>query len=193
MNFKKVMAGVMASSMVAAMSVAAFAADGDCSYIDGKTPSYTYTVQGDVSTITADIVYAEDQGETFNFNDWCGNGVIVTLADGTKNYYQWGGKSVTWGWDADGDEEDDSVDGVNGTTWLGTVEGGKASLSIPVAQGATVDFLTLGWDTYDGVQYTVTISGDAAASTGDVAPVAYLAAVAALAGVALVASKKARA
>lgn len=193
MNFKKVMAGVMAGSMVAAMSVAAFAADGDCSYIDGKTASYTYTVQGDVSTITADIVYAEDQGDTFNFNDWCGNGVIVTLADGTKTYYQWGGKSVTWGWDIDDDKIEESENGINGTTWLGTVEDRKASLSIPVAQGATVEFLTLGWDSYDGVQYTVTISGDEAASTGDVAPVAYLAAIVAVAGVAMVASKKARA
>jgi hypothetical protein len=193
MNFKKVLAGVAAGSMVAAMSVTAFAED--CSYIDGKTSSYTYTVQGDVSTITADIVYAPDQEDgSFNFNDWCGNGVIVTLADGTKTYYQWGGAQVTWGWDADGDEVDDSLDGVKGSTWLGTVTDGKATLSIPVAQGATVDFLTLGWDSYAGVQYSVTVSeGNASQDDGDVAPVAYLAAVVALAGVAMVASKKARA
>ncbi len=193
MNFKKVLAGALTGTMVVAMGVTALAED--CSYIDGTTASYTYTVQGDVSTITANITYADsvDDGATFGFNDWCGNGVKVTLSDGTVTYYQWGGASVTWGWDADDDDEEDSVDGVNGTTWLGTVVDGVAALSIPVDQGAVVEFYTLGWDTYDGVQYSVEITGDEAAETGDTLPVAYLAAVVALAGVALAASKKARA
>lgn len=140
----------------------------ECAYTDGKTPSYSYTVQNNVSTITADIVYAPDQEDgSFGFNDWCGNGVIVNHADGSKSYYQWGGAQVSWGWDADGDEVDDSVDGVNGETWLGTVVDRQATLTIPVEQGATVDFLCLGWDSYAGTQYTVAISGDVAGSEED--------------------------
>lgn len=198
MNFKKVLAGALTGTMVVAMGVTAFAED--CSYIDGTTPSYTYTVQNDVSSITASIVYADsvDDGETFGFNAWCANGVRVTLSDGTVNLYQWGGSSVTWGWDVDGDKVADTEEGVDTATWLGTIaDDGTGTLVIPVDQGATVEFVTLGWDTYDGVQFSVTISGDEASddasSDGDVAPVAYLAAAVALAGVALVASKKARA
>ena len=84
---------------------------------------------------------------------------ISAFAEDTKTYYQWGGAQVSWGWDIDGDKNDESKDGVNGSTWLGTVTDGKLTLDIPVAKGATVDFYTLGWDSYDGVQYTVTIDG----------------------------------
>lgn len=134
----------------------------DCKYTDGKTPSALFEVTGDVTSITADVVYAEDQGDAFNFNDWCGNGVIVTKADGTKTYYQWGGAQVTWGWDIDDDKNEESVNGVNGTTWLGTVVDRQVSMSIPVEKGDTVGFYTLGWDSYDGVQYTVSVSSDVA-------------------------------
>ena len=144
------------------------AGDGTCGYIDGKTASYTYTVEGDVDTLKATVSIVEAGTDGFEgFNDWCGEGVIVTFADGTKAYYQWGGAQVTWGWDADGDQVDDSKDGVKGKTWLGTVNNNAVELSIPVAQGATVEFVTLSWDSYAGTQYTVVVEEVAAEADAD--------------------------
>ncbi len=210
MKTRNILAAVAAAAVaVSTMAVNVFAAE-ECAYTDGTIPSASYEVVGDVSQITANIVYSDpvDDGNTFGFNDWCGNGVIVTLPDGTKNYYQWGGAQVTWGWDATGDKEDDSVGGINGNTWLGEVVDNQATLRIPVEKGATVDFLCLGWDSYAGTQYTVDIDAaqavvaEAAAeapaaeatttdapATGN-APIAGMAAVMALAGAAAIASKK---
>ena len=53
---------------------------------------------------------------------------------------------------------DDSIDGVNGKTWVGTVGADGGQLSIPVVKGAVVDFYCLSWDSYNGVQYTLTIN-----------------------------------
>lgn len=202
-KFKKLVAAVVAGTMVmAAMAVSAFAADGDCAYTDGKSPSYTYEVKGDVTEITANVnILIPLEGDGTAWNDWCGEGVKVTNPDGTVAYYQWGGKEVSWSADFDGDKEDDSKDGVNGDTWLGTVADGKAELKIPVGgAGTKVDFYVFSWDGDDTkpVQYNVAISGDAADAPADDTPsgdsaattAVILAAIAALAVVATVSVKK---
>lgn len=144
-------------------------ASATCAYIDGKTASLTYTVTGDVDTIKVDAKWLDNADVALN--DWCGEGVIVTMPDGTKTVYQWGGAQVSWGWDADGDKKDDSVDGVKGKTWLGTAADNAASFEVPVAQGAVVEFITLSYDGAPGVdQFTLTISGDKAAAETPDAP-----------------------
>ena len=196
-KFKKFLAAVVAGVMVVStMAVSALAADGDCAYIDAKTPSYSYTVQGDVTSITATAtILMPLEGDTA-WNDWCGEGVKVTAPDGTATYYQWGGAQVTWDVDFDGDENNDCVGGVDGENWLGTTVDGKATLTIPVAgAGTVVDFYVMSWDSYADTQYNIAISGDV--TSGDVtsgdatsATAFIIAAVAALAVVATVATKK---
>ncbi len=140
-----------------------------CAYIDGQTPSYSYTVKGDVNVITADITFSPADGDAFSLNDWCGYGVVVNHVDGSKSYYQYGGAQVSWGWDADGDQNEDSY-GVNGGTWLGNADAEtlKATLGIPAEKGAVVDFIVTSWDSYAGNQFTVDITegGEATVSGG---------------------------
>lgn len=194
MKIKKIAAAVLAGTMAfAAMAVSAFAADGDCAYIDAQSPSYTYEVTDDVTSVKADVtILMPLEGDTA-WNDWCGQGVKVTNADGSVEYYQWGGASVTWGADFNGDKEEDCAGGVDGDHWLGTVADGKVTLDIPVAgAGSKIEFVVMSWDSYADAQYNVAIasatdtpSGDSAATTALI-----LAAVAALAVVATVSVKK---
>ena len=86
---------------------------------------------------------------------------VTAFADTTK-YYCWGGESVTWGMDLDGDEEADFPGyGAEGYEdyWVGTLDAteGTATLTIPCAKGDKIEFATCGWEFYTGVQYTVTI------------------------------------
>ena len=87
-------------------------------------------------------------------------------------YYVWGGEQVGWSMDLDNDDtnnEDPDLlvsnqfpgygkDGYE-KFWVGTLDAneGKATLTIPVVKGATVDFIAGGWEEYPGVQYSVTI------------------------------------
>lgn len=191
-KFKKFLAAVVAGVMVVStMAVSALAADGDCAYTDAKTPSYSYTVQGDVTSITATATIVMPlEGDTA-WNDWCGQGIKVTAPDGTVSLYQWGGAQVTWGADFDGDKTEDCLGGVDGENWLGTVADGKATLTIPVAgAGTVVDFYVMSWDSYADTQYNIAISGDVASGDATSATAFIIAAVAALAVVATVATKK---
>lgn len=155
-RFKKLLVSVLAGIMVlSAMTITSFAADGDCSYTDGISPSYTYTVEEDAASVVADVtILLPTEGDT-TWNDWCGNGVKVTNPDGTVAYYQWGGASVNWDADFDGDKESDSIAGVDGNSWLGTVADGKATLKIPAVKGSVVDFYTMCWDSYKEPIYNV--------------------------------------
>ena len=136
--------------------------------VNSKEPSFIYTVKGDIDTLKVDVaVSPNEEDKSFEWNDWCGAGVVVKNPDGTTKYYQWGGAQVSWGWDATGDKEFDSFDGVNGKTWVGTVSGEDRSgqLSIPVVKGSVVEFYCLSWvdDTtgeakYEKTQYTLTIN-----------------------------------
>lgn len=136
--------------------------------VNSKEPSYTYTVKGDIDTLKVDVAVSPDEEDkSFEWNDWCGAGVIVKNPDGTTKYYQWGGAQVSWGWDATGDKEPDSIDGVKGETWVGTVSGEDRSgqLSIPVVKGSVVEFYCLSWvddatgeAKYEKTQYTLTIN-----------------------------------
>ena len=169
-NFRKFFAVLMAAVMVLASGRLPVKADAaDCAYIDGKTPSYSYTVTGDVNVVTANITFAPADGEAFALNDWCGYCVAVTHVDGSKSYYQFGGKEVSWGVDLDGDEKNDTF-GVNGGTWLGSanLETLTATLGIPAEKGAVVDFIVTSWDSYTGKQFSVEITegGEATVSGG---------------------------
>ncbi|MGN0597946.1 MAG: hypothetical protein ACI4J1_11540 [Ruminiclostridium sp.] len=136
------------------MGGGAAAADGTTvaiSYVaDG--PAYTYVVPAGMDTLNVTVAVSKADGDAFNWNDWCGAGIAVN----NEKFYQWGGAQVSWGWDADGDENEDSKDGVNGETWAGTVGADGGVISIPVSEGDVVDFYCLSWDTYAGVQYTLT-------------------------------------
>ncbi len=118
-----------------------------------------FKVTDDVTEVVAKIVCAEATDGFDGMNDWCGEGVVVTLEDGTKAYYQFGGAQVTWGWDATGDKVDECTDGVNGSTWLGTFADNAVELTIPVAKNAIVEIHTLSWEDFAGTQYTVTVDG----------------------------------
>ena len=131
----------------------------DIAYTDGLTPSYTYTVKGDAKELNVKVAVSPADGDAFGWNDWCGAGVAVKSTDGTVKYYQYGGKSVNWDW---GNEDLDvtySEKGIDGETWLGTVDaenGGE--FAIPVQKDDVVEFYCLSWDKYTGVQYTLTLS-----------------------------------
>ena len=136
----------------------------DISFTDKKTPSYTYTVKGDIDTLNVDVALSADAAAAqAGWNDWCSAGVAVKNPDGTVKYYQWGGASVTWSWDVDGDNVGETKDGVGTETWVGTIGADGGQISIPVVKGAVVDFYCLSWDTYNGVQYTLTINDEEAA------------------------------
>ncbi|MBO4560221.1 MAG: hypothetical protein J5712_09095 [Lachnospiraceae bacterium] len=168
--FRRLFAILLAAVLVIASGKAGVRADAaDCAYIDGQTPSYSYTVEGAVNVITANITFAPADGDAFGLNDWCGYGVVVNHVDGSKSYYQFGGAQVSWGWDADGDSSEDSY-GVNGGTWLGNadLENLTATIGIPAEQGAVVDFIVTSWDSYAGKQFSVEVTegGDATVSGG---------------------------
>ena len=136
----------------------------DISFTDGKTPSYTYTVKGDIDTLKVDVALSADAAaDGSGWNDYCSAGVAVKNPDGTVKYYQWGGASIAWAWDVNGDGVGDTKDGVGTETWVGTVGADGGQLSIPVVKGAVVDFYCLSWDKYKGVQYTFTINDEEAA------------------------------
>ena len=136
----------------------------DISFTDKKTPSYTYTVKGDIDTLKVDVALSADAAAAESgWNDWCSAGVAVKNPDGTVKYYQWGGASVNWSWDVDGDNVGETKDGVGTETWVGTIVADGGQISIPVVKGAVVDFYCLSWDTYNGVQYTLTINDEEAA------------------------------
>ena len=136
----------------------------DISFTDKKTPSYTYTVKGDIDTLKVDVALSADAAAAGSgWNDYCSAGVAVKNPDGTVKYYQWGGASVNWSWDVDGDNVGETKDGVGTETWVGTIGADGGQISIPVVKGAVVDFYCLSWDTYNGVQYTLTINDEEAA------------------------------
>ena len=136
----------------------------DISFTDKKTPSYTYTVKGDIDTLKVDVALSADAAAAGSgWNDYCSAGVAVKNPDGTVKYYQWGGASIAWAWDVNGDGVGDTKDGVGTETWVGTVGADGGQLSIPVVKGAVVDFYCLSWDTYKGVQYILTINDEEAA------------------------------
>lgn len=136
----------------------------DISFTDKKTPSYTYTVKGDIDALKVDVALSADAvAAGAGWNDYCSAGVAVKNPDGTVKYYQWGGASIAWAWDVNGDGVGDTKDGVGTETWVGTICADGGQISIPVVKGAVVDFYCLSWDSYKGVQYTLTINDEEAA------------------------------
>lgn len=179
---KKLTISIVAILMAMALTVSVFAVD--MVYTDAKTPSYTYTVNGDITELTAtvtilDFVYDEASWKDgaiqdgAGWNDWCGQAIIVTAPDGTVHYHDWGGASVTWGVDFDGDGVTET-EGNNwgSTTWLAEVGAGQTvDLVVPVyGAGTVVEFFVNSWDTYLGVQYTLEVSGDTEAPAVEETP-----------------------
>ncbi len=201
MKLKKIMAGILAGAMVvSSMALTAFAdATVEVKYTGGTgaDASYEYTVQTDVTSVSVAIKYADavDEGKTFGFNDWCGNGIVVEDTDGTKTYYGFGGSQVSWNGSIY--EKDDSLVPAAGDDKYFTLTDGEGSFDLAVAgAGTKISFYALGWDSYDGTQYTVTITGDAEpeaadSTSGDVLPFAVIAlSLSALAAGAVVVTKK---
>ena len=132
-------------------------------YVDGK-PAASVKVVDDIKELKVSAKIKEAGVDGFEgFNDWCGEGVIVTLADGTRTAYQWGGASVTWSVDLDKDGTDDAT-GVGTDAWLATVADNAAELVIPVEKDAIVDFYCCSWDSYEGTQITLSIDGGVVAN-----------------------------
>lgn len=130
---------------------------GGVKYIDGKTSGSTYTVASDCKSVQIDVEYLAADGDAFAYNDWCSNAVVVSHPDGSKSYYQWGGAQVSWGMDFDGDGTEDSMDGVNGKTWAGTVDSASlcGTLMVPAGKDDVIDIVAMGWDTYPGTQFII--------------------------------------
>lgn len=221
MNFKKIMAGVLAGSMAAAMAVPVFAAESEYhGYLYFQTSSYSfrntfdegsYGVNGSVDN-NYGTVHGWDNGElvamsgTFTDAVITGDGTYTVSVEGLEwpdgETYNEIGLSTDMPWnitDTDGIEVtvtsvtigDKTFD--NPTTWNEGIEGDGDYTQLKV--DSTYSSLSIG--AYDAsssnISITFTVSGMGASEAGDKAPVAYLAAIVALAGVAMVASKKARA
>ena len=104
--------------------------------------------------------------------------VTASALPDNQKAYQFGGSQVTWGWDADGDEEADT-DGVDGNAWLGTLdENGKGTLKVSAEAGDLIEVYSTGWDqipdtpvfkaTIEGTTYDVTFNSPIShAVTGD--------------------------
>lgn len=193
MNFKKIMAGVAAGAMVAAMSVTAFAEP--VYYTDD---SYDWEAEGVTDTVKLATLVGETtasaQIDSFTYD-------ITAAADVSFNEYSYVIFYVT----VDGVSTAYKVQGIGASTpfadyaadeWTNgfAIKGATLKLDAPIAEGSTykVEAFTQSWEGAAAEVYDVTVATPAA-STGDTAPVAYLAAIVALAGVAVVASKKARA
>ncbi len=203
MNFKKVLVGVAAGAMVAAMGVTAFAepvyysddsydweADGiDTSVIKMATLVDETVADAEISSFTYDLTCGAD----VNFNEYSYVIFYVTV-DGESTAYKVQGIGASTPF-----AEYASDEWTNGFT----ITGATLTLDAPIAAGSTykVEAFTQSWSGAANEVYDVTIAtgasdsaeDDGSADTADVAPVAYLAAVVAVAGVAMVASKKARA
>ena len=135
----------------------------DIKYTDGTTPSLSVKVGTDIETLKVKVDIAsscfDENFETayFDWNDYCPAGVAVKYPDNTVKYYQWGGSEVNWDWDVDGDGVSECIGGKNGDNWLGDISS-SSYLYIPVQQDCIVDFYCLSYDTYDGVQYTLSFT-----------------------------------
>ena len=243
MNFKKVLAGVAAGSMVAAMAVPTFADNTEYhAYLCFQTESFSFrnacddatygiasendygTVHGwDSSnnlisregqftdaTITGDGTYTVSvSGLAFTNDDFATNGkynLIFVSTDipsssedagvtYTIDEVKIGGKvvsdynAITNYEDVKAGEEDTTGVTLNVYNMWGD-DNKTIGAYDQLASDMSITFTVKGLDSYSG---TPTAPAYGAKPEGDVAPVAYLAAVVALAGVALVASKKARA
>ncbi len=85
----------------------------------------------------------------------CSTVAVSAFAAGEKSYYDFGGQQVTWGTDADGDENPDTA-GVGTDSWIGTLdENGNGTIKVPVTNGDTVEVVCNSWtDFADHVMFT---------------------------------------
>lgn len=179
---KKLTLAIAAILMAMALTVSVFAVD--MAFAGTNEPAYTYTVNGDITELTAtvtpvDFVYDEASwqdgaiNDGAGWNDWCGQIIKVTAPDGTVHYHDWGGAAVTWTVDVDGDGTADTEGNNWGSaSWLAEVGAGQTvDFVIPVyGAGTVVDFIVGSWSNYFGVQYTLELTGDTEAPAVEETP-----------------------
>jgi hypothetical protein len=209
MNFKKVLAGVAAGSMVAAMAVVpTFAEDGNEAYLmfscaDGKEGNgghweygaaenasdtlitgngqYTvsYTVGGDGAASIDLLVVQTDIDE----DDAVSFAIdSITVGDTAVAYNGPSAEAIKY----DGGMRCNIYN-----VWGNDIKDIDNAVEVPSGTVVSVTFTISGLA--NDAASTETTDTDDSANDGDVAPVAYLAAVVALAGIAMAASKKVRA
>lgn len=188
MNSKKVMAGLLTGSMVAAMSMAAFADPVAVVYTDDKTEVAADFSNVNLATIidetTADAEIAEFTytltcAEDVSFNEYAYINFVVTV-DGTATEYKVQGIGSSTDFSEYVDDE-----------WTSgfEIEGATLKLESAIPEGATfkVEAYTQSWAGAANEVYSVDMT---AAATADASPLPYLAAIVALAGAAMIASKQ---
>lgn len=223
MNFKKIMAGVAAGSMVAAMAVVPAFADDDyaagTAYLNINNTDWSAYEKTEVTaeitgngTYTVSLTAAEAQNlaqfnalEIANGEELFGHEYVVTIDSIKLNGADYTLQGSSYTCSADGKGVITRVNLYN--EWnapdaIGVVDDklGYADQRANAADNYTAKLLgDEALTGFESIEVTFTVSGIAADEpgdaneTGDVAPVAYLAAIVALAGAAVVASKKARA
>ena len=154
--------------------VTVFPADVKYGNAPGALPDAVYTVTTDTMYVTLKIAYKQvDDGSGIQgaFNDYCANGICVTNPDGSQRFYAFGGKEVSWDVTVAGAEEPEVMGGANNANGQFFIVGPDGTLEQKILVdgiGTTIGFYALGWDTYDGVQYTVEViegGQEAAAAT----------------------------
>lgn len=178
MNLKRIFASVCALAMSAALLASCGDSDSSSTAADSKeeaTTTTTTTAAQEEETTTTTTTAAETETTTTTTEAAAepeiSTGDDIEIPNGETKYYVWGGGSVTWAMDLDNDD----TNNVDGTTegnqfpgrgaegyeefWVGDLDTseGTATLTIPVVKGAVVQFIAGGWETYPGVQYSVTV------------------------------------
>ena len=250
MNFKKIMAGVLAGSMAAVMAVPVFA-DGEeeySAYFCFQTPKYSFRNACDDASYgingtsnTAEINYSVVHAWDAENNLISAPGTFTDVAFTGDGTYTVSVSGLDWSAEEFGDApynllflstsipvdalntedfsitiDEFTIDGepfeLNQdmilNNWEDVAPDAETTTGIQVsiqnmwddnadigsydtsASEMSITFTVSGLDNYEGAP---TVAANVSAGTGDVAPVAYLAAIVAVAGVAMVASKKVRA
>ncbi|MBO5175815.1 MAG: PT domain-containing protein [Lachnospiraceae bacterium] len=178
---KKFFAGLLAFVMVFAMTAVAapakevraaatgtetVAINAPVSYTGTAAPGYTFDsaslangglVGAMVFNITIDLPLEGDVA----WNDWCGE-VLAVNANGETKYYDFGGKSVTWGTDFNSDNTPETT-GAGTESWVGSVTAARTlTVTVPVnAEEFTIDFYDNCWDSATDIPHYTIQSGTA--------------------------------
>ncbi|MBR1392875.1 MAG: hypothetical protein IJ561_03460 [Ruminococcus sp.] len=177
MNLKRIFASVCALAMSAALLASCGDSDSSSTAAtDSKeeaTTTTTTAAQEEETTTTTTAAETETTTTTTEAaaEPEISTGDDIEIPNGETKYYVWGGGNVTWAMDLDNDD----TNNVEGTTegnqfpgvgvdgyeqfWVGLLDTseGTATLTIPVVKGAVVQFIAGGWESYEGVQYSVTV------------------------------------
>ena len=183
MNFKKLSAAVRAFAMAATMlagcgdSESSSKAETTTTTAAATEAPATEAPAPDTTAAPETEAVTEAPTETEAVTESAPEELEITTGDdieipgGETKYYVWGGGSVTWAMDLDNDDTNNEEGTTKGNQfpgrgaegyeefWVGDLDSseGTATLTIPVVKGAVVQFIAGGWETYEGVQYSVTV------------------------------------